>query len=63
MCECFKVLGRRQTNKIVFRTRYSMLEKLNEKIQKASFPGKKLFGNKDPKFIKTRSKQLEVFLN
>jgi hypothetical protein len=28
-----------------------MLEKLNEKFNKQSFPGKKFFGNKDKKFI------------
>jgi len=28
-----------------------MLEKLNEKLGKKSFPPKKLFGNKDKKFV------------
>lgn len=35
-----------------------MLEKLNEKLQKSSFPPKKIFGNKDPKFITERKKLL-----
>jgi hypothetical protein len=51
-------LGRRISNLVEFRTRYSMLEKLNSKLGKSSFPPKKLFGNKDIKFVDKRRKQL-----
>lgn len=40
-----------------------MLEKLNQKLGKKSFPAKKYFGNKDKKFVAERKKQLEYFLN
>jgi hypothetical protein len=35
------------TEKYHFKTRYSKLEKLNEKINGKGFPPKKLFGNKN----------------
>lgn len=40
-----------------------MLEKLNEKLGKSSFPPKKFFGNKDKKFVAERKTLLEFYLN
>ena len=50
-------------NKYNFRTRYSMLEVLNEKLGGPDFPGKKFFGNKDPSFVAKRKVELERYLN
>lgn len=49
--ESFKVFRKTITEKYKFKTQYSKLEKLNEKLGGDNFPGKKWFGNKSAEFI------------
>ena len=52
MFESYVVLGRKIRNSYTFKTRYSMLEKLSEKVGTTGFPPKKIFGNKKESFVK-----------
>lgn len=61
--ESFKVFRKIITEKYKFRTQYSKLEKLSQKLGKDRFPGKKWFGNKEADFIEKRKKELESYLN
>ena len=49
--EKFVILGRTIVQKYNFKTRYSKLLNLSAKLGEKGFPPKKIFGNKDQKFI------------
>lgn len=63
MQESFRVFRRTITEKYKFRTQYSKLQNLSIKLGNKGFPPKKLFGNKDPKFIEQRKQELQNYLN
>lgn len=54
LTESFRVLGRTVCEKYQFRTQYSKLEKLSQKLKSGQFPKKKWLGNKSASFIKKR---------
>jgi hypothetical protein len=57
------VLGNTITEVYKFKTRYSKLEALHNKIGGSKFPPKKLFGNKNKQFVEKRMRDLECYLN
>lgn len=63
LLESFKVFRKTITEKYKFKTRYSKLQMLNQKIGGKAFPSKKLFGNKNKDFVQKRKKELECYLN
>jgi hypothetical protein len=63
LIESFKVFKKTISETYKFKTRYSKLEALHRRAGGQGFPGKKIFGNKDPLFIEERKKQLEAYLN
>ncbi len=63
MEEIYGIFGEKKVNKYMFKTRYSLLEKLNEVVKSPLFPPKKIFGNSNVKFVEKRKKDLENFLN
>lgn len=48
LLESFKVFKKTITEIYKFKTRYSKLEALHQKVGGKGFPGKKIFGNKNP---------------
>lgn len=63
LVEKYKILGRNISKRYQFRTRYSLLEALDEKLGGMGLPGKKFFGNKNPSFVQKRQVELEAYLN
>lgn len=63
LTESFRVLGRTVCEKYQFRTQYSKLEKLSEKLKSGQFPEKKWLGNKSVSFIEKRKLLLQNYLN
>ena len=63
LLEKFKVFRKTITENYNFKSKYSKLQSLSEKLGSKGFPPKKLFGNKNPKFITKRMQQLEDYLN
>lgn len=63
LVQSFLVFRKNITEVYKFKTRYSKLKALNDKIGGKGFPVKKYFGNKNKDFIEKRKKELEVYLN
>lgn len=61
--EQFTILRRNITREYRFKTRFSMLEALDEKLGGLGLPAKKWFGNKNPAFVEKRRGELEEYLN
>jgi hypothetical protein len=61
--EHYQILKRNVTNHYHFRTRYSLLEALDEKLGGLGLPTKKWFGNKSKEFVERRKVELEEYLN
>jgi hypothetical protein len=63
LTEEFTVLRRKLTRNYTFVTRYSKLERLDEKLGGMDLPKKKWFGNRSEDFVEKRRKELEKYLN
>lgn len=61
--EQYQILKRTLSNQYHFRTRYSLLEALDEKLGGEGLPAKKWFGNRSPQFVERRRVELEDYLN
>jgi hypothetical protein len=61
--EQYQVLKRNVSNQYPFRTRYSLLEALDEKLGGIGLPAKKWFGNRSREFVEKRRVELEEYLN
>lgn len=61
--EEYQILKRTVTKHYHFRTRYSLLEALDEKLGGAGLPAKKWFGNRSVQFVERRRGELEEYLN
>lgn len=61
--EEFYVLRRKVSRSYNFSTRYSKLERLDERLGEMGLPEKKWFGNKSVEFVEKRKTELEKYLN
>jgi hypothetical protein len=61
--EEFSVLRRKIFREYKFTTRYSKLERLDERLGGMGLPKKKWFGNKKVEFVEGRKRELEAYLN
>lgn len=61
--EEFSVLRRKVSRSYCFMTRYSKLERLDERLGGMGLPKKKWFGNKSVGFVEKRKMELEKYLN
>ena len=61
--EQFTIFRKTITKEYMFKTRFSMLEALDEKLGGLGLPAKKWFGNKNPAFVEKRRGELEDYLN
>lgn len=61
--EEFTILRRKVARDYKFTTRYSKLERLDERLGEMGLPKKKWFGNKSVEFVEKRKVELEKYLN
>jgi hypothetical protein len=61
--EEFSVLRRKVVRSYCFSTRYSKMERLDERLGGMGLPKKKWFGNRSVEFVEKRKAELEKYLN